>query len=49
VHIVAEDPEKVAARAHDTLVAAGLKAEDIRAIEPALEDVFISVLGAKHG
>jgi ABC-2 type transport system ATP-binding protein len=45
VHIVADDPATVAKQAADLLVGAGLKAEEIRRIEPALEDVFISVLG----
>jgi ABC-2 type transport system ATP-binding protein len=45
VHIVADDPVAVAKQAADLLVGAGLKAEEIRPIEPALEDVFISVLG----
>jgi ABC-2 type transport system ATP-binding protein len=48
VHIVAEDPAAVAKQAADLLVGAGLKAEEIRPIEPALEDVFISVLGGEH-
>ena len=48
VHIVAEDPAAVAKQAEDLLVGAGLKAEEIRRIEPALEDVFISVLGGEH-
>jgi ABC-2 type transport system ATP-binding protein len=45
VHIVTDDPGTVAKQVEDVLVAAGLKAEEIRPIEPALEDVFISVLG----
>jgi ABC-2 type transport system ATP-binding protein len=48
VHIVADDPAAVAKQAADLLVGAGLKAEEIRPIEPALEDVFISVLGGEH-
>jgi ABC-2 type transport system ATP-binding protein len=48
VHIVTEDPERTAKQAADLLVGAGLKAEEIRPIEPALEDVFISVLGGEH-
>jgi ABC-2 type transport system ATP-binding protein len=48
VHIVADDPERTAKQAADLLVGAGLKAEEIRPIEPALEDVFISVLGGEH-
>jgi ABC-2 type transport system ATP-binding protein len=48
VHIVADDPAAVAKQAADLLVGAGLKAEEIRRIEPALEDVFISVLGGEH-
>jgi len=45
VHIVTEDPDSVAKQAEEALVAAGLKPAGIRPIEPALEDVFISVLG----
>jgi ABC-2 type transport system ATP-binding protein len=45
VHIVTDDPGTAAKQAEDALIAAGLKAEEIRPIEPALEDVFISVLG----
>jgi ABC-2 type transport system ATP-binding protein len=48
VHIVTDDPERTAKQAADLLVGAGLKAEEIRPIEPALEDVFISVLGGEH-
>jgi ABC-2 type transport system ATP-binding protein len=48
VHIVADDPGAVAKQAADLLVGAGLQAEEIRPIEPALEDVFISVLGGEH-
>jgi ABC-2 type transport system ATP-binding protein len=50
VHIVTGDPGAMARQAEDVLVAAGLKAEEIRPIEPGLEDVFISVLGeGEHG
>jgi ABC-2 type transport system ATP-binding protein len=45
VHIVADDPAAMARQAEAVLVAAGLKTEEIRPIEPGLEDVFISVLG----
>jgi ABC-2 type transport system ATP-binding protein len=45
IHIVTDEPGAAAKQAEDLLIAAGLKAEDIRPIEPALEDVFISVLG----
>ena len=48
VHIVAGDPAAMARQAEDVLVAAGLQAEEIRSIEPALEDVFISVLGGER-
>jgi ABC-2 type transport system ATP-binding protein len=48
VHIVADDPAAVAKQAADLLVGAGLQAEEIRPIEPALEDVFISVLGGEQ-
>jgi len=45
VHIVTDDPGTAAKQAEDVLITAGLKAEEIRPIEPTLEDVFISVLG----
>jgi ABC-2 type transport system ATP-binding protein len=48
VHLVTGDPGAVAKQAEDLLVEAGLKAEDIRPIEPGLEDVFISVLGGEQ-
>jgi ABC-2 type transport system ATP-binding protein len=48
VHIVTGDPGAVAKQAEDLLVGAGLKTEEIRPIQPALEDVFISVLGGER-
>jgi ABC-2 type transport system ATP-binding protein len=48
VHLVTGDPGAVAKQAEDLLVGAGLKVEDIRPIEPGLEDVFISVLGREQ-
>ncbi len=47
VHIVAGDAERALREAKGILSAAGLRVESIRPIEPALEDVFISILGGK--
>jgi ABC-2 type transport system ATP-binding protein len=49
VHIVTGDPGATARQAEDVLAAAGLKTEEVRPIEPGLEDVFISVLGTPQG
>jgi ABC-2 type transport system ATP-binding protein len=48
VHIVTGDPGATAKQAEDVLAAAGLKTEEVQPIEPALEDVFISVLDREH-
>lgn len=44
IHVVTEQPERAATEAENILVGAGLKISSARPIEPALEDVFISVL-----
>jgi ABC-2 type transport system ATP-binding protein len=44
VHLVAEQAEAAGVRAEQVLAAAGLRVESVRAIEPGLEDVFVSVL-----
>jgi drug efflux transport system ATP-binding protein len=49
VHVVTADLERTRAEAEETLTRAGLKIECLRAIEPSLEDVFVSVLGEKKG
>lgn len=45
VHVVTQDLDKAAAEAKEILSAAGVQLAGIRPIEPALEDVFISVIG----
>lgn len=45
VHIVTDDAESTAARAKEILSAAGIGIQNIRPIEPSLEDVFVSVIG----
>lgn len=47
VHLVASEPEAAAERAKKLLAQAGLKVEGIRPVEPTLEDVFVSVVGAE--
>jgi len=49
VHLVAADPEQAGRQAQAVLAEAGLPLEGIRPIEPSLEDVFVSVLGAERG
>ncbi len=48
IHLVAREPERAAAEAERALVAAGLEVKGIRTIEPALEDVFVSVLAGER-
>jgi ABC-2 type transport system ATP-binding protein len=48
VHIVTHEPERATAQAKTVVAAAGLELLGIRPIEPALEDVFVSVLGEKQ-
>jgi ABC-2 type transport system ATP-binding protein len=50
VHIVAQDPDATAAQVTEILRRAALGFESVRAIEPSLEDVFVSVLSreAEH-
>ncbi|MCC6393489.1 MAG: ABC transporter ATP-binding protein [Bryobacterales bacterium] len=47
IHLVTREPEKDAEEAERALTAAGLAVKGIRAIEPALEDVFVSVLAGE--
>jgi ABC-2 type transport system ATP-binding protein len=51
VHIVAQDPDAAMTKAVEVLRSAGLAVESILAIEPSLEDVFVSVLSREpeHG
>ena len=44
VHVVTQAPERAAAQVEAVLVGAGLALYGLRPIEPALEDVFVSVL-----
>jgi ABC-2 type transport system ATP-binding protein len=48
VHVVSREPEAATQRTAQILSGAGLRVEAIRPIEPGLEDVFISVLGAEE-
>jgi len=45
VHVLTREPDRVNVEARQVLAAAGLALGSIRPIEPALEDVFVSVLG----
>jgi ABC-2 type transport system ATP-binding protein len=47
IHVVAADPERTEADLRDVLRRADLAITSLRVAEPALEDVFISVLGSK--
>jgi ABC-2 type transport system ATP-binding protein len=47
LHLVSLEPERTTVEAEAALAQAGLGAIAIRAIEPSLEDVFISVLAEK--
>jgi ABC-2 type transport system ATP-binding protein len=48
VHVVTAQPDETAFEVEQILAAAGLAQGDIRPIEPALEDVFISVLAREQ-
>ena len=47
VHLVTADPEGARSAAKEALARAGIELEGIRAIDPSVEDVFVSVLGEK--
>jgi len=47
IHILTREPEKASGEAAKVLAAAGLSVTSVRPIEPALEDVFVSVLGER--
>jgi len=49
VHVVTQAPQRAAAEAEEILRGAGLKISALRSIEPALEDVFVSVLAGEGG
>jgi ABC-2 type transport system ATP-binding protein len=49
VHVVTDDPDAAGAQAAAVLAAAGIAVHALRRIEPALEDVFISVIAGKAG
>jgi ABC-2 type transport system ATP-binding protein len=44
VHVVTREPTQTAEKAEGALARAGLKVASLRSIEPALEDVFVSVI-----
>ena len=51
VHVVTQEPQRAAEEAERTLRGVGLKISGLQIIEPALEDVFVSVLtgeGSQH-
>lgn len=45
IHVVAQDSERTTSEAARLAQSAGLQVEGVRAIDPTLEDVFVSVLG----
>jgi ABC-2 type transport system ATP-binding protein len=47
VHIVCDDPERIAREARGAMAEAGIALVDLRTIEPSLEDVFVSVLARR--
>ncbi|MCK9364162.1 MAG: ABC transporter ATP-binding protein [Syntrophales bacterium] len=48
VHVVTHDPDTIIALSAEILGGSGIKLAGARAVEPSLEDVFISVVGAKE-
>jgi ABC-2 type transport system ATP-binding protein len=48
IHVLARQPEQAAAEAERVLAGAGVSVSGVRVIEPALEDVFMSVLAAER-
>lgn len=48
VHVVTPDPELTASRSKEILLRAGIGPAGIRRVEPALEDVFVSVLAHEN-
>jgi len=49
VHVVSTQPDETVREARSALAAAGLVIDDVRPVEPSLEDVFVSVLGKGPG
>jgi len=49
IHIVCADPDQAAADVRTAMAQAGIALIDLRAIEPSLEDVFVSVLARGDG
>ncbi|MBW2149213.1 MAG: ABC transporter ATP-binding protein [Deltaproteobacteria bacterium] len=49
IHVLTQEPEKASALAQTLLSGAGLELRGIGPIEPALEDVFVSVLAREKG
>lgn len=49
IHVVTKDSQRTTSEAEKILQEAGLKVSGIRPIEPALEDVFVSVLSGDRG
>jgi ABC-2 type transport system ATP-binding protein len=47
VHLVSTQPDQTAAQAQRLLAAGGIGVDEVRVIEPSLEDVFVSVLATK--
>lgn len=48
IHLTTEDPQRVSERVKEILTGVGLPPSEIRPIEPALEDVFTSVLAMEN-
>jgi ABC-2 type transport system ATP-binding protein len=49
VHVVTREPERSEREVRSALAEHGISSADVRAVEPSLEDVFVSVLGGPHG
>ena len=48
VHLVTTDAPRDTAKAETALASAGIAIQELRPIEPSLEDVFISVSGTRE-
>lgn len=49
IHVLAQDPDRVAEEAKQVMAMAGLTLDNLRTIEPSLEDVFVSMLAKREG
>lgn len=49
IHVLAQDPDRVAEEAKQVMAMAGLTLDNLRTIEPSLEDVFESMLAKSEG